>query len=364
MFRPRSYPRTAGIITICALILGAGIGQAAPYLAVPTTGEAGKIEIIDTATNAIVAQIDGLEEAHGLAVTPDGRHLIVASLTERDEDAAVKRPDGVSAEDHAAHHGGEKASPDDAALGTAAVIDLQTGAMIRQLDVPGGVHHVAVSPDGRFAVLTHPGLASVSAIDLETYKVNTSILVGDDPNYAAFTADGTELLVSVAGEDQIVFVNVASWQMTARLSVGAVPEHLALTRDGRLVVNLTGDEAVAIVDLAAKIVSAVHTLGGALHGIDVSDDGTAAIVSLMDLDKIARVRLVDGVTTFRDLAPAPYHVTAMPGSAKTFVSSAAAPGLTVIDERDLLIMDRIATSGIGHQMVPLPDHLLEFGAIQ
>ena len=193
MFRPRPYPRTAGIIAMCALIFGAGIGQAAPYLAVPTTGDAGKIEIIDTATNAIVAQIDGLEQAHGLAVTPDGRRLVVASLTERDEDAAVKRPKGVSAEDHAAHHGGEKTSLEESALGTAAVIDLQTGATVRQIDVPGGVHHVAMSPDGRYAVLTHPGLASVSAIDLETHTVNTSILVGNDPNYAAFTANDSEL---------------------------------------------------------------------------------------------------------------------------------------------------------------------------
>ena len=353
MFRPRPFPRTAGIIAVLALIFGAGIGQAAPYLAVPITGETGQIEIIDVATDAIVARIDGLEEAHGLAVTPDARHLVVASLAERDKDAAVNKPDGVSAEDHAAHHGGDKAATNGAALGTAAVIDLQTGATVRQIDVPGGVHHVAVSPDGRYAALTHPGLASVSVLDLETFTVMVSVVVGEDPNYAVFGSDSGGLVVSVAGEDEIVFVDVATWQITTRLSVGAVPEHLALTRDGRLVVNLTGEEAVAIVDLDAKTVSAVHTLGGVLHGIAVSDDGTAAIVSLMDLDKIARVRLADGATTFRDLAPAPYHVTAVPGSAKTFVSSAAGTGLTVIDERDLSILGRIDTGGVGHQMAPI-----------
>ena len=128
---------------------------------------------------------------------------------------------------------------------------------------------------------------------------------------------------------------------------------LALTGDGRLAVNLTGDEAVAIVDLAEQTVLAVHALGGVLHGIAITDDRDAAVVSLMDLDKIARVRLADGATTFRDLAPAPYHVTAVPGSAKTFVSSAAGTGLTVIDERDLSILGRIDTSGVGHQMAPI-----------
>ncbi len=353
MFRPRPYPRTAGIIAVLALIFGAGIGQAAPYLAVPTTGETGQIEIIDVATDAIVARIDGLEEAHGLAVTPDGRRLVVASLVERDEDAAVNKPDGVSAEDHAAHHSGETDTVDEVMAGTAAVIDLQAGEMIRRLDVPGGVHHIAVSPNGRYAVLTHPGLALVSVLDLETYGIAASVAVGEDPNYAVFDPVGGYLLVSVAGEDEIVFVDPNTWQIATRLSVGASPEHLALTGDGRLAVNLTGDEAVAIVDLAEQTVLAVHALGGVLHGIAITDDRDAAVVSLMDLDKIARVRLADGATTFRDLAPAPYHVTAVPGSAKTFVSSAAGTGLTVIDERDLSILGRIDTSGVGHQMAPI-----------
>ena len=110
MFRSKPFPRAAGIVAVLALIFGSGGGQAAPYLAVPTAGEAGHIEIVDVATGAIAAQIDGLNEAHGLAATPDGRYLVVASLAERDGETAVDKPTSVSAEDHSAHHGGKKAS--------------------------------------------------------------------------------------------------------------------------------------------------------------------------------------------------------------------------------------------------------------
>ena len=364
MFRPRPFPRAAGIIAVLTLIFSTGIGQAAPYLAVPTTSESGQIEIVDVAAGTIVARIDGLDEAHGLAVTPDGGRLVVASLVEREEEEAGEKPAGVSAEDHAAHHGGEEDAADEGSLGTAAILDLENGTFVRRVDVPGGVHHVAISPDGRYAALTHPGLGSVSVLDLETFAVTATVPVGEDPNYAVFAPGGAELLVSVAGADALVALETKTWQITTRVHVGASPEHLVLAGDGRLVVNLVGDEAIAVVDLGDLSVKAIHQIGGVLHGIAGTEDGTAAVVSLMDLDKLARIRLADGVTKFQDLGPAPYHVTSIPGSNKVFVSSAAGPGLTVIDQRDLSVLGQINTSGIGHQMAPLPNHLLDLGVTQ
>ena len=44
----------------------------------------------------------------------------------------------------------------------------------------------AVSPDGRFAVVTHPNDGTISAIDLGSYELVATVATGPLPNYAAF----------------------------------------------------------------------------------------------------------------------------------------------------------------------------------
>lgn len=363
MIHTKHYPGSVGLIALAALILGVGEGRADPFLAVPSAGEPGSIEIVDVRTDASVKTIRGFADAHGLGVTPDGRFAIVASLAERDASAGVAKPAGVSAGDHAAHHGTSSTSDDAVGPSTLSVVDLVIGETVRRTDVPGGVHHVAVAPDGRHAALTHPGTGSVSILDLEDFSLTMSISVGENPNYAVFMPDGRTLFISVAGENRIAVVDTSSWRVRSTVATGASPEHMVVTRDGsRLLVNLVGDDAVVVLDPATEEVLAEYSLDGTLHGIDVTDTGDAAIVSVTGSDKVARIGLSDGSVRLADLPPSPYHVASVPGSGKVYVSSAAEPGITVLDQRDLSVIGRIETSGIGHQMVPFRTDPNEKGA--
>lgn len=364
MFRRKTYPRSAGLIALLALLVGAGPGQAAPFLAVPTAGEPGQIEVVDSATDTVVGKFGVFEDAHGSGVTPDGRFLLVACLAEREAGETIGKPAGVSSEDHSAHLGGGAASGA-TGLSIVSVIDLALGNVIRQIDVPGAVHHVAISENGKFAAFTHPAAGTMSIVRLQDFALITSVPVGDDPNYAVFTPDSAHLFVSVASDDQLVFIDVAGWQIKARLDTGAGPEHLVLTPDGdKLLVNLIGEEAIGLVDTELRVVERIYQIDAFLHGIDVTDDGGAAIVSLMDQDKVARLDLADGSIETRDVGPSPYHVTTVPGSGKVYVSSAAGPGLTVLSQHDLSVLGQIKTGGIGHQMAPLPKQVKDLGVNQ
>lgn len=339
---------------LAAWLTAAGAAGAAPFLHVPTTGEPGRIEIVDVAADRVVTQLEGFTEAHGLAGTPNGRLLVIGSLAEHVQGDGVDRPAGVSATDHAAHHGGGGAagSAAPAAISTLSVIDVTTGEVVRRIDVPGAVHHVALSPDGRFAVATHPGAASVSVVDLDSYAVVATVPTGATPNYAAFSPDGAALYVSVAGEDRIAFVDTATWKVEGTLGVGASPEHLVLSPDGaRLYVNNVDGGSISVVELASRRVVETYELGAALHGIDVTDGGEALIVSVVGNEEVARIDLATGAVERAALEPSPYHVAAVPGTGKVYVSSSAQSGLTVLRQQDLSIIGRIETSGIGHRMV-------------
>lgn len=90
------------------------------------------------------------------------------------------------------------------------VVDTATGSVIRGIEVPGAVHHVAVSPDGRIAVVTHPSGDAITAIDLGALAVIATVPTGSLPDYATFSADGARLYVSSAGEDMLAMPQMDS----------------------------------------------------------------------------------------------------------------------------------------------------------
>ena len=57
-----------------------------------------------------------------------------------------------------------------------------------------------------------------------------------------------------------------------------------------------------------------------------------------------------GGIQFDLLAPSPYHLTAVPGTGKLYVSSAEEDKLWVVDQRSLAIVREILIPGQGHQM--------------
>ena len=346
--KPLIHPALAlafGLLTV-------SLAQAGPppRVYIPT-GEGAEVLIIDAATQQTVGRLGGLPAAHGLAATPDGSRLIVGSFEERAVDAAPPdKPADVSATDHAAHHGTGPKAETPAAISTVSIVDTATQAILRRIDVPGAVHHVAVSPDGRTAVVTQPGADSITAIDLQSYAVLATVRVGAVPNYAAFAPDGATLYVSAAGDDAIVTLDAARWQVTGRIATGASPEHLVLAPDGqRLYVANTGDGTVSVIDPATRQAVATLAVGPTPHGIDLSEDGRTLIVAVTGADRLIAIDLADRTRREAALAPAPYHLRAIPGTGRLYVSSAGVPTVRVIDAATLGVVAEIPLDGTGHQ---------------
>lgn len=176
---------------------------AEPRMVFIPEGGADSILMVGAETGETVRRIEGIEAVHGLSGAPGVPFLVAGSYAEtlREDIAAMAQPEGVSADDHAAHHksAAQPLGPKDAGLSIVTILDASNGDILRRIEVPGAVHHTAVSHDGRFAVATHPAGEGISVIDLSGFSVTGHVATGAMPNYATFGTDPALVYVSNTG---------------------------------------------------------------------------------------------------------------------------------------------------------------------
>ena len=341
-------------LSVFAMTIGIASADAAERVYIPL-GSAGKVLIIDPQKRSVIGEIKGLPAVHGLAATPDGRFLVAGSYSERGSGSgAPKKPAGVTEREHKAHHaerpkGQQVPIP---AVSSVSIVDTAKGMVVRRIDVPGAVHHVAISPNGKHAVVTHPNQDAVSVIDLTLQRVVATVGTGVQPNYAVFGAKGERVFVSSSGDGAIVEIDANRWMRLGSIKVGESPEHVVLSRDGQtLFVNNVGDGTVSFIDLNKREVTRTVPIGNTLHGIDLSDDGKSLFVAVLGDNKVIAIHLKTWALRSLSLSPEPYHLAAMPGRGTIYVSSADKPKLWVIDQKTLKVVGQIGIGGKSHQIV-------------
>lgn len=343
---------TAFIITIFIVTTV----NAGPLMYVPA-GEANDLVIIDLDSDKITGRIDELENAHGLAASPNAEYLVAGSMQPLVDGtvSSISKPDAVTDDEHAAHHAGG----DVAAMKSSSYLSIvhpKHGHVMRRIPVPTLTHHTAVSPDGKYAIAVHSGAGGISIVDLRENRVKKTIQTGMWPNYAVFNSDGKYLYISNAGPGTVSEIDTHGWSVVREFSVGKKPEHMVLSADGLALFVANVDEGTAsAVELKTGVVTSSFAVGAKPHGIDVSDDGRWLFVSSKNDQTLSRIDLADKSMTAIDLKPAPYHVAYAAGVNKLYVSSRKAPNIWVLDPITMKVISEIDIGqGAAHQMVVLP----------
>ncbi len=345
--------KTAMVIAAVLGMVSPALGQTRVYVPL---GDANAVLVIDAESDRIIGQIAGVTEVHGLAGTARGDILVAGSYAETQPGhaAAPPKPAGMSEAVHRAHHvkPAKSATLKPAGISYVSLIRASDRSITRRIEVPGAVHHTAVTPDGRYAIATHPDTEGISVIDLSSYAVIKSVRTGSMPNYAEFSRDGKRAYVSNAGDNTVSEIDTNGWTVRRIFPVGGSPEHLVLSPDaGKLYVNNVDDGSVSVVSLNRGEVVKIYAVGGEVHGIDLSDDGKTLFVSGREQNKLVAIDLVKGGMRSAPLSPAPYHLTTIRGSGKLYVSSADEPKIWVVDQKTLRVEREIPIRGKGHQMV-------------
>ena len=144
---------------------------------VQTNSAGDNVHLIDPVTNTVVGEITGIERAHGVVASPDGRWLYVSNEADNTIDVAdvvalkvvkkiplVGRPNNLAVTpDGRKVYVAIAQSP-----GALQVIDTSSNEISATISVHGGVHNTYVTPDGKYAVAGMIGARNITVVDTET----------------------------------------------------------------------------------------------------------------------------------------------------------------------------------------------------
>ena len=188
---------------------------------------------------------------------------------------------------------------------SATVINATTMQTIATLPVGNGPHEVAVSPDGRWAVVTIYGDRSgpgntLSVIDLAaaTPIVTRTIDLGQytRPHGVAFILGGGKLAVTSEATQRLVIVDFASGRVDTALATNARGSHMvAVRRDGRRAwtANIQ-DGNVTEFDLDLRRTGRSYPAASMDEGIAVTPGGSQVWVGSNDQHVVT---VLDAITT-------------------------------------------------------------------
>ncbi len=221
---------------------------------------------------------------------------------------------------------------------SASLLNPITGKELARLKTGVGPHEVAVSPDGRHALVGNYGSKepghSLTLIDISAAKVlrTISLLPFQRPHGIQWLPDD-RVLVTSETHKALLQVNVRTGAVTP-ITTGQQTSHMvATTPDGsRAFVANIGSGNVSVIDLALRRVLATVATGKGAEGIAVTPDGREVWVTNRDSDTISildarQPKVLASVASGKF----PIRVQISPDGRHALVSNAKSAELAVFD---------------------------------
>jgi DNA-binding beta-propeller fold protein YncE len=224
------------VFLLFLLLLTAPLSAWAAGVAFIVNSAGASISVVDMATLKEVRRIPALREPHHLALSPDGRSLLVG----------------------------------DTAGNQMMFLDPNTGAVQQRLPITDP-YQLAFSPDGKF--LTVNGLArnQVDVYDATTMKLIKRFPVVATPSHLDYAPDSSTVFVSLQDSDKLAAFDLRTMTEKWTMPVGKTPAGV-MWLNGRVLVADMGTDYLAAVDPeTGKVVEHIETGKGA-HQLFLSPD--------------------------------------------------------------------------------------------
>ena len=239
---------------------------------------------------------------------------------------------------------------------TATIVDAAAGRTLATLPTGEGPHEVAVSPDGRWALVTDYGAQtpgrSLTLIDLDSLKVARTIDLGEyrRPHGVAFLPGGRSAVVTSEANQALLVVDVAGGRVERAIPTGQGGSHMvAVTADGRFAYTANiGGGSITEFDLRQGRRTRTLPVAGRTEGIAVTPDGREVWVGSNDDNTVTvidtrRWAPVDTIAT----PGLPYRVNMSPDGRTAVVSNPEAELVRLVDVRSRLERAAARTGGGG-----------------
>jgi YVTN family beta-propeller protein len=290
-----------------------------------------RVHIIDPVTNTVVAEIPGIESAHGVTASPDGTRIYVSNEADDTLDVAdvrtrtvIKkiplsgRPNNIAiAPDGRRVYVGIREAVGNNP-GVADVIDTASLTKIKSIRTEGPVHNLYVTPDGKHVVAGEAGGdGHVSILDTQTDAPAWNIELGHGirPMTISKNADGStdKIFVQVGDYNGFVVVDFKTRKEISRITlpkleagrvpllVGSAESHgMAVTPDQKtLVVCSRLNNALYTYSLPdMKLAGTAYLSGRGAAWVTLTPDGKRAYVA----DPVGNLTLVVDLPTMKEVA--------------------------------------------------------------
>ena len=238
---------------------------------------------------------------------------------------------------------------------TATVIDAASGRVRATLPTGVGPHEVAVSHDGKWAVVSNYGVRgqpghSMTLIDVVAATVARTIDLGSyqRPHGAVFLPGDTVLAVTSEVSQAVLLIDLRNDHVIdVRPTRGRASHMLALTRSGdRVYTTNIVDGTVSRIDFGSRDSARVFPVAAGVEGIALTPDGGTVWVG-SNRDSI--VVIVDGERgTLRDTLRGfgmPYRIGISPNGALAVVSDPVRAEVRIFDVATHRERHRVVVSG-------------------
>jgi YVTN family beta-propeller protein len=172
-------------------------------------------------------------------------------------------------------------------------IDVATFSIDQVIEVGPVPKYVAVSPDGRWVLVSNWCGYDLSVIDAAAGAQVQRIPMGAYPRGIVVSPDSSRAYVAVMGGNTIKTLDLATFG-TRTLAVLENPRHVVLSNDGGvLYVTLNMAGSVAAVDAATgRVLGVVHT-GDTARSMAISADGESLYVVNYDSSTMSKLATAD-----------------------------------------------------------------------
>ncbi|HSZ91998.1 MAG TPA: YncE family protein [Acetobacteraceae bacterium] len=256
------------VLCLLALLSIAALPAAASGLVFVVNSGGASISLIDMSSQKEVRRVPVLREPHHVALSPDGRSLLVGDTV-----------------------GNEML-----------FLDPATAALQKRMPI-ADPYQLAFSPNGKFLVVNGLARNQVDVYDAASMQLLKRFPIASMPSHLDYAPDSSRVFVSLQGTDSLVAIDLNRLAILWKEKVGKTPAGV-LWHDGRVLVADMGTDYVAVVDPTdGHVVDRVHTGRGA-HNLFLSPDRKIVWVN----------NRVGGTTTSLDAATlAPIRSYAIPG---------------------------------------------------
>jgi YVTN family beta-propeller protein len=281
------------------------------------------VVIVDAASWNVERRIDVGKRPRGIALSPDGKRLLVA---------LSGSPIGGPGVDES------KLPPPDRRADGIGVVDLASGRVERILASGNDPETFAISPDGRTLYATNEDSESVTFVDLATGRIVGTVKVGDEPEGIDVSRDGRRLFVACEASDAIYVVDVAKRRVEKTVPFAGRPRTILTSRDGaRVYAAIEFAGKLAVIDAKTLAVQRTVDLADASGlsrpmGLAERPDGTVA-VALGRSGAIAEVNPATGKVVRRvaDVGARPWGLALSADGVVAYTANGSSGDVSAVD---------------------------------